>query len=399
MIPIILVSMPAFIAVMWTNLTQPLFIAIFTLALMYHVEKRHSASAFLIGLTPLVRPEGAIVMLVWISSYLMTHKWKNLCWILIGFGSWLLAAWLITNDFFYSLRAGGYPIALGYRVILWDFFLKFHDDFSGPIWFIAIVVGLVAQGPPKLDLVHSACASIFLFFTFIWTNIVPMPLGTFGWVYVASIAPLAACYSLMGVNTLIDGRMNWPLPRERLLLSCLYGLALVWAGIATLYILRQNPYGSMLLLLSFLGTSATVIWIQSPRMKRRVVQFLVVAITATALGYAIFKSPPYYRHDIDNAVEELAHWWHAESKDPNRRVYCFLWGFYYYANMDPFPNIKAESFIPGKCGDTVIWDSWAMGRWAGIGHKHLEENGYMQIPFSRSIMNVDIRIYKKVCGS
>ena len=46
------------------------------------LRKYHATATFLVGLTPLIRPEGAIVMVTWVRAYLGMGRWRVLPWIL-----------------------------------------------------------------------------------------------------------------------------------------------------------------------------------------------------------------------------------------------------------------------------------------------------------------------------
>ena len=90
---------------------------------------------------------------------------------------------VITGDPLYPVRSEyGCSLDTGLRVIQWDYLLEFYDDFSGPRWFVAIVVGLMASfGDLRKDLGHAVYGSLFLYFMAVQGNLVELLPGHFGW--------------------------------------------------------------------------------------------------------------------------------------------------------------------------------------------------------------------------
>lgn len=395
LIPILLLCFPPFVDVLWTNLAQAPFAALLACALLAGLKRRFALAAVLVGFTPLIRLEGAIAIAVFAFFYLSSGNARSLPWLAAGALFWSLASWVLSGDPLSFLK-GGYPMDLGLRLIQWDFLRKFHDDFSGPVWFVSAVAGLLACRRLEVDLVHTTYGFLFVFIVFVWSNLVPLPAGTFfGWVYVAPLSPILACYVLKGLNVLMDGRDDWRPGRELVLRSLLVALPLVWTGVAVVYLMRRNPYGPMLLLLACLGWVSTVFWLGSSRLGSRTRVVLVTLLTVVSLGYSAFKAPLYRSNPRDMGLQRLAAWWLEERSNQGVPVWCALWGFYYFTGIDPIQNMQPERFLPGRPGYTIIWDSWGMERWGRISTRDLEGKGYLPIPCPVTIPDLELRVYRK----
>jgi len=345
-------------------------------------------------LTPLLRPEGIVVMLIWSLYLLRSRKVRLLPYLLVGGSFWLLAAWLITGDPLYPMQ-DSYRLSPGFRSINWDYFLKFYDDFSGPIWFVAIIAGLVVGRVFKLDIIHAIYIALFLFFALIRDNIEDLPPRHFGWRFIASTAPLVTCYALAGLNLLFDTGCSWSGNRGSFLKVTLVGLGLGWIFVALIYLKRGNPYAVMLLLLSCLGSVAVLSWLCASYLGQRWVRPVSFGLIVMAVAFTLFKAPPYRSNEKDFGVRRLATWWLSEDSRKDKQVWTALHGFYYFTKLDPVVHRTPDRLIPGRPGDTVIWDSWGMGRWARISFEKLESEGYKKIACPVRIPGLDLRVYRK----
>ena len=336
-------------------------------------------------------------MVVWVGAYLWMGRWRALPWLLGGGGFWICSAWVITGDPFYPLRPEfAYAFDPGLRVIQWDYLLKFYDDFSGPIWFVAIVVGLMASfGNLRQDLRHAVYGSLYLFFMVVQDNLADLPPGHFGWRFMASVSPLVAYYALIGFNLLLDGRDDWSRRRKRAMTTVLAGIGSGWVVVAALYTYRGNPYAPMLVSLSCLGAVAILLWVNAPRMQQRWLRASAISLLLITLAFAFLKAPPYRSTEKDVGIQELAAWWLSNPSNDGRQVWCELPGFYYYTGIDPISSGKFRRLLPGKPGDTIIWDSWGMGRWGRIFPEDLEKAGYKPISSPVSIPGLDLQVYRK----
>jgi hypothetical protein len=394
LIPILLATTPAFAEIFWTTLSEPPFAALLSFALWCHVKGFHGMATMLAGFLPLVRPEGAVVVLIWIGHYLWQKRLNYLPWILLGATFWLVAAWAITGDVLYPLRAS-YRFNPGLRGVQWDYVLKFYDDFSGPLWFVAAAVGLIAWRGIRLDLVHAAYMMIFLFFMFFRDNLEDLPQGHFGWRFLAPIAPLLALYALKGLEVLIEGRRHWSSASEGFLRFFLLVLGFGWTAVAAIYLVKGNTYAPTLLVLAFIGDLSILLWLVSPRWTLRLHRALPGMLVIIALGYTLWKVPLYKADEMDIAVRRLAQWWLSDPQNDGVRVNCALFGFYYYAGLDPIYHQKSEGSLPGVPGGIVIWDSWGFGRWGRLSYLQLEENGYLRVPCPVTTTTFDLRVYRR----
>jgi hypothetical protein len=394
LIPVIMATTPAFVEIFWTTLSEPPFAALLSCALWCHVKGFHGAATTVTGFLPLVRPEGGIVMMIWIVAYLWHNRRKYLPLILLGAAFWLVAAWAITGDVLYPLRAS-YRFSPGLRGIQWDYVLKFYDDFSGPLWFVSATVGLIAWRGTRLDLVHVVYLGIFMFFMFLKDNLEDLPPGHFGWRFMAPLVPLFALYALKGSRIFIEGwRVLTPISVKSLRLLLLT-LGFGWTAVATIYFAKGNAYSPTLLSLAVLGDLSIFLWLWEDRWSLRLRRALFAGLVIISLGYTLWKVPFYRAGEMDIAVRQLAQWWLSDPRNEGLRVNCALLGFYYYAGLDPVYNQKSEGALPGIPGGIVIWDSWAFGRWGRLSYLLLEENGYLRVPCPVTPTTFDLRVYRR----
>jgi hypothetical protein len=398
LIPIIMATTPVYAETFWTTLSEPPFAALLCFALWCHVKGFHGMATMLAGFLPLVRPEGAVVVLIWIIQYLWQKRLTYLPWILLGATFWLVAAWAITGDVLYPLRAS-YQFNPGFREVQWDYVLKFYDDFSGPLWFVAAAVGLIAWRGIRLDLVHAAYMGIFLFFMFFRHNIEELPQGHISWRWLASIAPLLAFYALKGLNVFVEGRLEWALSSERSLRLLLLALGAGWTAVAVIYVAKGNAYAPNLLVLALIGDLSILFWLSSVRWNLGLRRALSIALVVLALAYTLWKVPFYKADEAEIAVRRLAHWWVSDPHNDGVRVNCALFGFYYYAGLDPVYHQKSEGALPGVPGGIVIWDSWAFGSWGRLSYRQLEEAGYVRVPCPVTTTALDLRVYRRPASS
>lgn len=392
LIPVIISTLPAYTDILWTCMSEAPFAAFVAFSLWVHLKGHPALAIVLAGFSPLIRPEGAIVVLVWAGYYIWTRKTMLVPLSLLGMASWIFLSWVITGDPFYSLSSS-YRLNPGIRGIQWDYLLKAYDDFSGPVWFVSAIVGLIAFRGIRFDLVHGTYLSLFLFFLLIRDNLEDLPQGHFGWRFLASTAPLFSIYALKGLNTLLDGRRLWPSSSEKLLKGILLAVGFIISITAAIYVQRRNPYGSTLLVLALVANVSILTWLSSPLwtlpQRKRISVFLVIL----ALGFTIVKVPFYRASEKDIAVQQLAQWWLSDPQNHGLRVSCALSGFYYYADLDPIYHRQKKGDLPGVPGGIVIWDSWAMERWGRIPYRLLEENGYIRRPSPIEPRTFDLRVY------
>ena len=130
-------------------------------------------------------------------------------------------------------------------------------------------------------------------------------------------------------------------------------------------------------------------------MQQRWLRASAISLLLITLAFAFLKAPPYRSTEKDVGIQELAAWWLSNPSNYGRQVWCELPGFYYYTGIDPISSGKFRRLLPGKAGDTIIWDSWGMGRWGRIFPEDLEKAGYKPILSPVSIPGLDLQVYRK----
>ncbi len=200
---------------MWSDtMTEPLFAAVLSGALLAHYSGRRILGAVLASLCIGARPEGAFVALVWGFMMLGSPNiGKNIfsrgMWSLVlatGLVSWILAAWAITGDPLYiknnwppDWQAGGAAYGKGPP---WEYVMRF-PEIAGPLLMIPVAVGLwlVARTPG-----WRLIAALFLF-TFAVHSLMRV-FGAFGAAgyarYFSAFAPCLAIAGCVGWNHLAD---------------------------------------------------------------------------------------------------------------------------------------------------------------------------------------------------
>jgi hypothetical protein len=200
---------------MWSDtMTEPLFAAVLSGALLAHYSGRRILGAVLASLCIGARPEGAFVALVWGLMMLgSANIGKNIftrgLWSLVlatGLISWILAAWAISGDPFYiknnwppDWQADGAAYGKGPP---WEYVMRF-PEIAGPLLMIPVAVGLwrVVRTPG-----WRLIAALFLF-TFAVHSLMRV-FGAFGAAgyarYFSAFAPCLAIAGCVGWNHLAD---------------------------------------------------------------------------------------------------------------------------------------------------------------------------------------------------
>lgn len=198
---------------MWSDtMTEPLFAAVLSAALLAHYSGRRILGAIIASLCIGARPEGAFVALVW---GLMMLGSRNIgktiisrgMWSLVlatGIVGWVLAAWAITGDPLYiknnwppDWQAGGAAYGKGPP---WEYVMRF-PEIAGPLLMIPVSIGLwVVARTPGWRLI----AALFLF-TFGVHSLMRV-FGAFGAAgyarYFSAFAPCLAIAGCVGWNKL-----------------------------------------------------------------------------------------------------------------------------------------------------------------------------------------------------
>jgi len=396
LIPLIAFSIPAYTSIMWTNLAEPIFTAFLALCMLTHLKQKNKLTAFLISLLPLIRPEGAIIILLWGIYYAARREWC--CFFLLPCGMivWCLLSYIITLDPIYFLRSG-YRFKPGLRIIQWDYFIKFHDDFCGPIWFISLVAGVMTLGLRKMDMVHVTYITIFLFFALIFYNLADIPANHFGWRFMSSNMPLVACYILVGLNNIFEARDGSGLYRKKSKRWVLLFISGIWVLVALYYKTQANAYTNELFGLAALGLSASLVFLLAPKLMKSWRMGLAIVLFSLSIGFTVHKAPFYHSSPKDTEIKMFSDWWLQDDiGQKSKKVICALSGFYYHTNLDPVENRKAfvlNTALPS--GTIIIWDQWAMERWERIQSRDIEASGFKRIHLPQNYPELDIRLYQK----
>lgn len=367
--PLMLVQ-PAFLSVSWATMTEQLFLIVFLWACILFIDEHSRMAGLIIGLAPLVRPEGLLLVLLW-SVMLSRYGYRAVVMPWFGLLVWVLAGLPVYGDPLWLLNANPYLIVPGFRVIQWDYLIKFYDDFCGPVVFILVQVGIWAWmcRMPRVDigrLMPGLLSAVVLFFFFfiVYDNVHLTPPGFIGWRLLLSLSPWLAIAGLEGINCCLD----WAgVTVARMRISAFVMLqAGVAALVALVYTVQGNAYVPMLWVLAG-GMTATA-FVVHRSLAVSCWRFRPHAVTALLLGAAVFvllKFPPAVRTPGEYLVEEVARW-HQALPEPRPRVGTALWGFYLLTETDPWDTattVSLRNLQSVRPGDVLIWDDWAAGRW------------------------------------
>ncbi len=366
----LMLAQPAFLSVSWATMTEQLFLIVFLGACILLIDERPRMAGLIIGLAPLVRPEGLLLVLLW-PVILFRHEYTAVAMPWFGLLTWVLAGIPVYGDPLWLLNVNPYVIDPGFRVIQWDYLRKFYDDFCGPVVFILAQVGVWAwvRRRPRAEIrmltpgLLSAVV-LFIFFFIVYDNVHLTPPGFIGWRLLLSLSPWLAILSLEGVNRCLDGDGE-PVARTRI-----SAFVMLQAGVAALvalvYVLRGNAYAPMLWVLA--GGMAATAFVVHRSLAVSSWRFCPHAVTALLIGatvFALLKFPPAVRTPGEHLVEEAARWYQA-LPEPQPRVGTALWGFYLLTETDPWDTATTVSLAnlqKVRHGDVLIWDDWAAGRW------------------------------------
>ncbi|MDO8546785.1 MAG: hypothetical protein Q7R68_05435 [Nitrospirales bacterium] len=374
----LMLAQPAFLSVSWAPMTEQLFLIVFLGACLLLLDEHPRMAGLVIGLAPLVRPEGLLLVVLW--SVMLFRRGVS-AGVMPWFGSlaWVLAGWPVYGDPLWLFDVSPYRIVPGFRVIQWDYLRKFYDDFSGPVVFIFAQVGAWAWvcRRPRTEIRKLApgllsAAALFLFFFAAFDNLIPTPSGFIGWRLLLSLTPWLAILSLAGINRCLDGGV------EAAARTRFSTFVLLQAGVAALvafvYGISGNTYAPMLWILAG-GVTTTAFAVQRsltvPYWRFR--SHAVVALLVGAVAFALLKFPPAVRTPGEYLVEEAARWYQA-LPEPRPRVGTALWGFFQLTATDPWDpdtTVSLANLGGMRSGDILIWDDWAAGRWRRISKSSL----------------------------
>lgn len=374
----LMLAQPAFLSVSWATMTEQLFLIVFLGACILLIDERSRMAGLIIGLAPLVRPEGLLLVLLW---SVMLFRRGSVAAVTPWFGVlvWVLAGLPVYGDPLWLLNANPYLIVPGFRVIQWDYLIKFYDDFCGPVVFILAQGGVWAWvcRTPRVEIGRLmpgllSAAVLFLFFFMVFDNLIPTPSGFIGWRLLLTMSPLLAIMSLEGVNRCLDGDGE-PVARTRI-----SAFVMLQAGVAALvafvYVLRGNAYAPMLWVLAG-GITATAFVISRTHTTSSwpLRNYAIAVLLVSAAVFALLKFPPAVRTPGEYLVEEAARWYQA-LPEPRPRVGTALWGFYHLTETDPWDTsttVSLANLQRVRPGDVLIWDDWAAGRWWRIDNASL----------------------------
>jgi len=366
----LMLAQPAFLSVSWAPMTDQLFLIVFLGACILLIDEHPRVAGLVIGLAPLVRLEGLLLVLLW-SVMLFRRGYRTFVMPWFGLLAWVLAGLPVYGDPLWLFNANPYLIVPGFRVIQWDYLRKFYDDFSGPVVFILAQVGVWAwvSRRPRVEIGRLApgllsAAVLFLFFFIVFDNFHLTPPGYLGWRLLLSLSPWLAILSLEGINRCLEGS------GEDVAHARISAFVLLQAGVAALvalvYTLRGNAYAPMLWVLAG-GLAATAFIVSRsltiPGWSLR--SYAVAVLLVGAIVFALLKFPPAVRTPGEHLLEEAARWYQA-LPEPRPRVGTALWGFFPLTTTDPWDPVTAVPLanIQGmRSGDVLVWDDWAAGRW------------------------------------
>jgi len=375
--PLMLVQ-PAFLSVSWATMTEQLFLIVFLGACSLLIDEHPRMAGLIIGLAPLVRPEGLLLVVLW-SVMLSRRGYSASAMPWFGSLAWVLAGWPVYGDPLWLFDVSPYRIVPGFRVIQWDYLRKFYDDFCGPVVFIFAQVGALVwvSRRPRTEIRKSApgllsAAVLFLFFFIVFDNVIPTPSGFIGWRLLISLSPWLAILSLEGINRCLDGDGE-AAARTRMSAFVMFQ-ASVAAMVALVYVFRGNAYAPMLWVLAG-GVAATafVVYRSLTTSGWPLRHYAVAVLLVGATVFVLLKFPPAVRTPGEHLVEEGARWYQA-LPDPRPRVGTALWGFYLLTGTDPWDpdtTVSLANLGGMRSGDILIWDDWAASRWRRISKSSL----------------------------
>ncbi len=198
---------------MWSDtMTEPLFAAVLSAALLAHYSGKPMIGAVLASLCIGARPEGAFVALIWglmmlgspdLGKSIIQRGGRSLI-LATGLVAWILAAWAISGDPLYiknnwppDWQADGAAYGRG---PIWEYLIRF-PEIAGPLLMLPVALGLaILTVKPGWRLI----AALFLF-TFGVHSLMRV-LGAFGAAgyarYFSAFAPCLAIAGCLGWNQL-----------------------------------------------------------------------------------------------------------------------------------------------------------------------------------------------------
>jgi hypothetical protein len=362
----LLLLQPVVLPLVTQTMTEALFLVVVLLATVLWAEGARRASAAVVMLAPLVRPEGVLLLPVWsIAVWRTSRAAAALPW--VGLAAWLAAGTLVYGDPFW-LRTHSYGVQPGVRLVPWSYLTKFFDDFCGPVLLVLAQVGLWSflarrrgVAPGRLTPAIAGLAVLVVFVVLVRDQLQDIPPGyTPGrFRHLLPVAPWVALLAAEGIDATLRG-----VKPPRWLSAALWVEAAAVTTIAVVYGASRHPYAPWLAALAVAVALTTAVAVNPravlPAAPRRVA---VVGLLVAAGVFTLVKAPPGATTPGEALVQDVAAWYRA-LPPPRPRIVTALTGLHGLTGTDPWDDREAigmtsATFAPG---DLVIWDDWVAGR-------------------------------------
>lgn len=139
-------GMPLYTTLTLSGLTELLFAALLSVALLLLIKKKLIWAVLITGLLPFVRSEGWILDIVIIGYLLLNHYWKAIPLIAVGHILYMTVGWLVHGDFWWPFTQNPYAhIESPYGQGSWFHFVPKLIYLVGVPLYILLVAGVFAS--------------------------------------------------------------------------------------------------------------------------------------------------------------------------------------------------------------------------------------------------------------
>lgn len=359
---------PLYFLLSFSGLTEPLFALILMLSFYTIITDKFTISSLLVSSLPLIRPEGLLIIIVWLYFYFTQKKFKQIPLLFVFPMIVNISGFLVYGELFFIVTSNPYINNTAYGTGTLSHYFKEFIFVVGPISLLLFQIGFLRLLKRTNKLLHYSFLTYFLFHVLIW-RIGGVASNGFSRVFVG-ILPLTAIFANEGLNyTLEESDKKFDKSLIALfLIESIWLLLISRGGIRTLFNVMFFFY-----VLIFIFTKT--IHVQNKRELGN--KIIIVTIVLTMLTSVIYVHPPQ-KSDIEHRTISEAMGWFDNSIYRDRTIYTYHPTVLFLLEKDPWTEqirelSDARTDVPK--GSVIIWESHYGPR--RINLEYLHEDNYI----------------------